>query len=209
MVNNMKKIILILVLVLAAFMCFTACDLGNGEQSSFDDYENLNKMLTMNYSQITVTVKTEFDTELELTSSFVISYLENETTVDYKVERFTQMSADKPINGTKVTLEGQAIVKDNVVTMKDSSGKDVNIIADIAAASQMGFYFKEENFDNIDLSGIYFRADVVDVYAFMGEAIHCDDMRIEATFVESFNDIKLTYTEENGTRVECKYEFEM
>lgn len=195
---KVKKIILTIMAVLMCIMCFTACD---EETPAFNEYENLNKMLKLDYSKITLTVTDRFDEETSLTSKYVMSYSGKNVTVDYTVERFNQISLDTPNTGVKSTVTGQAVIENGSVV--SNSG---NVII-TPAVENIDLNFKEEYFENAELTGLYLRADVNDASSFMKNSISCEDMKVYAEFLDAFYQIKVTYTNEKGNSVEYNYEF--
>ncbi len=196
---EIKKILLMIMAVLICVMCFTACE---EESSASKEYENLNKMLKSYYSKITLTVTDKFDEETSLVSKYEMSYSDKTVTVDYTVERFNQISLDKPNESVKSTIIGEAVIE-NGSSVTLNSG-DVVITSDIA---DIDFDFKEEYFENAELTSLYLKADVKDANSFMKTSLSCKDMKVYAEFFDAFYQIKVTYTIENGTQVEYNYEF--
>lgn len=194
----MKKRILTLVAVATAACCLSACTDG----SAADEYAKLNEMLNANYSQVVLTVTDAFDEDTSLKSEYVIKYSESSVTVNYTVEKFAESSLDNPSTDLKLTLIGEAVINDGVVV--PVSGDDINLTPDIA---RTGFTFKGEYFENAELAGIYFTADVKNASAFLGSQLTCTGMKVEATFLEVFYDINVTYTSASGSRVEFNYVF--
>lgn len=182
-----------------AAACAAALSLGACTTAS-DEYAPLNAMLDLNYSKIILTVTDTFDDTASLISVYEMEYSEVGVTVKYSVERFTELSLDAPAASDKTTLTGTAQIKDGAVT----GGENVNLPATIA---DTGFTFKGEYFENAELEGTYLKADVKNVSGFMGTEIVCSDMKVFATFLDSFYDITVTYTGENGNAVECVYKF--
>lgn len=192
----MKKSILMIAAAGAAACVLGACSSSCGSGSS--EYEQLNSMLAENYSEITLTVTDTFDDDLSLKSEYVFKYSESKITVEYSVERLAELSLDSSV-GLKTTIEGTAVIKDGKVT----GGEDVGITAEMASPK---FTFKEENFENITLTGVYFKADVKNVGSFLGLALNCTDMKVYAEFLEVFYSIDISYTQ-NGNKVEYNYVF--
>ena len=157
-------------------------------------------MSIINYSKIILTVTDTFGEDSSLKSEYVLEYSEVGVTVKYSVERFNNVSIDAPAASDKITLTGTAQIKDGAVT----GGENVNLPATIA---DTGFTFKGEYFENADLTGVYLKADVKNASGFTGTEIVCSDMKVFATFLDSFYDITVTYTGENGNAVECAYKF--
>lgn len=182
-----------------AAACAAALSLGACTTAS-DEYAPLNAMLDLSYSKITLTVTDTFDDSASLISVYEMEYSDGGVTVKYSVERFTELSLDAPAANEKTTLTGTAQIKDGAVT----GGENVNLPATIA---DTGLTFKGEYFENADLTGVYLKADVKNASGFTGTDIVCSDMKVFATFLESFYEITITYTGENGNAVECVYKF--
>lgn len=190
----MKKKIFAVAVACAAALSLGACTTAS------DEYAPLNAMLDLSYSKIILTVTDTFDESAFLTSEYVLEYSDGGVTVKYSVERFTEISIDAPAASNKITLKGEALIKDGAVT----GGENVNLPATIA---DTGLTFKGEYFENAELEGTYLKADVKNVSGFMGADIVCSDMKVFATFLDSFYEITVTYTGENGNAVECGYQF--
>lgn len=190
----MKKTIFAVAAACAAALSLGACTTAS------DEYAPLNAMLDLNYSKIILTVTDTFGEDSSLKSEYVLEYSEVGVTVKYSVERFNNVSIDAPAASDKITLTGTAQIKDGAVT----GGENVNLPATIA---DTGFTFKGEYFENADLTGVYLKADVKNASGFTGTEIVCSDMKVFATFLDSFYDITVTYTGENGNAVECAYKF--
>lgn len=193
----MKKQLIMIATIGVAVCCLGACK----KASNGNEYDALNSMLDANYSNIELTVTDTIDENLALTSLYTISYAQSEITVKYSVEKLTEISLDNPTSGIKTTLIGEAVIKDGSVTI---NGDDAGITADIA---EMKLTFKSDYFTNTQLTGNYLKADVKNVSAFLGSQISCTEMKVNATFLEVFYDIQITYTAESGSKVEYKYVF--
>ena len=186
-------------------MCvLTACGGSNNPDPSPDnsiknEYDNLNSMLALSYSEIKITVDNTFTEEdITLESVYTVKYAQSKITVEYKVERFAPVSLDNPTGGLKTVLSGTAEIKDGVISQNDAG-----ITADIATLS---LNFKEEYFENAELTSMYFKAGVKDAGGFMGTDIKCTDMRVQATFLDCFYDMTVSY-KQVGHEVEYKYLF--
>lgn len=199
---KIKKILLIVMAVLLLLTCFTACDDGEQQKPANNEYEFLDKMLELNYSKITLTITNKFDEETSLVSQYVMSYSGETVTVDYTIERFNQISLDKPNTEVKYTITGQTLIKDGVSATVDDG--NVVITPEIA---EVNFSFKEEYFENAELTSLYLKANVKDANSFMQKSLTCNDMKVYAEFLDAFYQIKVNYTNENGTQVEYNYEF--
>ena len=194
----MKKSILMIAAAGVAACCLGACSSSCGKKGDSKKYDQLNSMLAVNYSQISLTVTDTFDDNTSLKSEYVFKYSESEITVEYSVERFSQLSLDASTE-FKTTFEGTAVIKDGKVT----GGEEVGLTAAMASPK---FTFKEENFENITLTGVYLQADVKNVGAFCGLALGCTDMKIYAEFLQIFYNIEISYTQD-GNSVVYKYVF--
>ena len=196
----MKKFLMLAALGTAA-CCLGACSCSKDKSSGPDGYEQLNSMLAMSYSSISLTVTDTFSDGLSLKSEYVINYSESEITVEYSVERFTEISLDAPSDGVKTTLEGTAVIKGGVVTGGEEAGITANMASPI-------FNFKEAYFENATLTGAFFTADVKSTSSFLGFALSCTDMKVRCEFLEFFYSIEISYTKD-GNRVEYEYIFKI
>lgn len=195
----MKKFLLTAALCLPLCL-FSACDVG--ELSETDGYAMLNDMLGAVYSQITLTVTDTFDEETFLKSEYVITYTDGAANVRYRVERFAELGGETETEDIKTVLTGQAVMKDGKLQPVEGDAPDVS------PNFTGGLAFKAEYFENADLGEVYLQADVKDPAAFLGDpALSCDDMHVEAVFLDLFISIEIVYTAEDGSRVECVYEF--
>ncbi len=201
----MKKWFIMLPAVCAALFAFAACG-GN-------TLDPLNAMLDLDYSQIVLTVKntfaedlpsTDFDEEMSLTSVYEITYAGDAANVHYVVERFAKidgMVVDESL-AVPETYEGEALFEKGVLVSKTDDG--VSIPDNI---SGIGFDFQDKYFKNVQLEDMYFIADVSDPGAFMGSRINCTDMKVKAIFLDSFYNIIISYTSNEGTAVDITYDF--
>ena len=200
----MKKLIALICAVCALVCVLTACGEPKNpdpspDSSVKDEYDNLNSMLALSYSEIEITVDNTFTEEdITLESVYTVKYAQSKITVEYKVERFAEISFENPTGGLKTVLSGTAEIKDGVISQNDAG-----ITADIATLS---INFKEEYFENAELTSMYFKAGVKDASGFMGTDINCTDMRAEATFLDCFYDLTVSY-KQAGHEVEYKYLF--
>lgn len=165
------------------------------------EYEELNAKLKLNYSQIVLTVTNEIDEKTVLNSEYTMKFSGGTTTITYSVEQLSELSLDSTAS-EKITLVGEAKVENGNVSYV--SGDSANL--DVLTAGA-GLNFKKEYFANIDLTGVYLDADVTNPGGFMGSALDCTEMKVYATFLVAFYDIKVTYTAQNGNHVEYLYTF--
>ncbi len=199
----MKKKLLLGSFILVAACCgLSACSLspsGNGS----GEYAALNEMLKAHYSEIELTIGTDFG-EDTLESTYIITYGEVLTTVTYSVEEFALFEIAHPDAGGKIVKEGKAtIAGENIIV---DEGEDIGLSAAIA---QLPFDFREDYFDNAELTGVYLNADVKNAAAFTGSALTCTNMKVWAEFLDHFRTIKLTYTDGDGNAVSVQYTFSL
>ena len=192
----MKKSILVIAAVSAVACALSACGKDKGSSGQYDE---LNSMLEMNYSSVTITINNKYTEEnITLKSEYKIEYEHTQTTVEYKVDRFAPILFDDPSADVVTTYEGTAVIKNGVI-----SANDIGLTADIA---KLPIDFKEEYFEGAELTGMYLNADVKDVSGFMGTSIDCTDMHVYAEFLEMFYNITVTY-KQSGHEIEYKYVF--
>lgn len=190
-----KHIPLIMTLCVAAAVC-GGCTTENNEE-----YDKLNAKLKLNYSQIVLTVTNEIDEELVLTSEYTMKFADGGMTVTYSIERLPEVSLDSTAS-EKTTLNGEAKIESGNVTYVQ--GDEVNLDA---LTDGVGLNFKNEYFAHADLTDMYLIADVVNPSGFMGAELKCTEMKVEASFLEIFYDIRVTYLGQNGNRVKYFYAF--
>lgn len=198
---KIKRRIPAIILLCSLFLAFCGC---NTQQSSTEnEYDHINEMLNLNYSQINLTVTNEFAEDAILKSEYSMKFSDGGITVNYCVERFSSLSLDStaPIKTKHV---GEATVSDGKINYVQ--GDEVNLDA---VTEGIGLEFKEEYFDNIDLTGVYIFADVVNPDGFFGSPLACREMKVKATFIEVLIDIKISYLTQDGNRVEYLYLFTM
>ena len=192
----MKKRILMVTAACAAVCVLGACNhKPNG-------YDAINKMLHADYSKIVITVTDTFDESLSLSSEYTIRYFGDGMTVSYSVEKLAPVS-DTSWTEMKTTYTGEVTFQGGVIVSK--SGDEIDLEATDLAMT--GLSFKEEYFENAELTGVYLKADVKDVSGFFGSELACTDMRVEATFLEALYEISVSYTSAVGSAVECQYIF--
>lgn len=194
----MKKQIVAIFTACAAVACLGAC-----KKSSASQYNALNDMLCIDYSEIILTVTDTFGDGISLTGEYVLKPADGGVNVSYSVERFAQMSLDSAAP-EKTTLKGEALVSGDKV---DYLGGDE--IAFPSGFRASGLHFKKEYFLNADLTGNYLKADVKNGGEFLGAAINCTDMKVFATFLEVFYEIEITYKSEEGHSIEYRYQFNL
>ena len=187
----MKKLILVLAAVCAALCCLTACNSVG--------YDDLNLKIKLNYSAVTLTVIDKYDANTSLISNYYMEFSEDKVTVNYGIERFTEISLEKPSEFVKPVLQsGTAVIKNGVV---------VSGALDVSGVLPDGFEFKKEYFENAELTKSSFFADVKEAAAFLGTEITCTHMKVSASFGKAFNSITVTYTGGSGNNVEYRYAF--
>ena len=195
----MKKSILTIAAIASAACALAACNSSRGNSQS-DEYQKLNDMLNASYSKIAITVTDTFIEEgVTLKSEYTLNYSESEITVNYKVERFAQISLDSPATDVKTTYTGTATIKDGKVT----GGEEVGLSADIA---ETGLTFKKEYFENATVTGVFMQAEVSDTSAFLGSEVESNDMTVYAEFLNVFFNIEINYTQ-NKNKVKYEYVF--
>ncbi len=191
-----KKIFAGLAVVAVACCGLAGCSLT--PDSTEDGYEFLNEMLKVSYSRIVLTVENDFG-EDKLTSVYTMVYGEDAVTVSYSVERFAPLSsAVGPIE----TKTGMIEIAGGEVTVTE--GDDIGLTAAVAA---LPFDFRAEYFENADLGGNFFYADVKDSAGFLGEQVACTEMKIQANFGEVFSSIAVRYAASSGEEVRAAYSF--
>lgn len=191
-------------LIPAVTVLCAAAVLGGCKTKQNNEYDALNKMLDHDYSQIVLTVTNDFGGDAVLVSEYTMKFSEGGATVNYSVERFSELSLGSAV-AEKTTLTGEATVIGGKVTYV--SGDEVDLSAVTASG---GFDFQEKYFENADLTGVYFKADLKNASAassFLHTDVQCTDMKVFATFLNHFYNIQITYKSESGSLVEYNYDF--
>lgn len=183
-------------ILIAACCSLAGCSLSLGGEKEGDDYAFLNEMLKGSYSQIVLTVENDFDGDT-LTSRYTIAYGES-ITVTYTVEEFALLSSAEEIvtKSGKVTIAGGEVIS--------TEGDDIGISADVAT---LPFEFKESYFENAELGGNFFNADVEDAVGFLGRQIVCTEMTVQANFGDGFSSLTIGYRASADERVKATYTF--
>lgn len=197
---KIKKLIPVIVAVCVSAAVLSGC---GGRRSSSKEYKELNAKLDRNYSQIVLTVTNTFEEESILVSEYTMKFSDGGMTVNYSVERFSELSLDSAAPA-KTTLVGEAVVAGGKVTYVQ--GEEVSLDAVTAG---IGFDFQKEYFENVELTGVYLKADVKNPSKFMRSELTCTEMKVNATFLEAFYDIQITYRAQNGSHVEYLYVFSL
>ena len=182
-------------------LCVAAAVVGGCTTGNAKEYDALNEKLNHKYSQIVLTVTDAFDENSVLKSEYTMTFPSGAMKVNYSVERFAELSLDF-VADQKTTLVGEATVAGGNIVYGDGDKVDLT-----ALASGTGLNFKEEYFANIDLTGMYLKADVTNPGGFTGTELNCTGMKVNATFLEVFYTIQITYTAQNGNAVEYLYTF--
>ncbi len=177
--------------------------MGACGKTESESYDSLDEMMQMHYSRIDVTVTNTFDEETSLKSEYVVSYSGERITVTYSVEKFSGLEIDGSLPGFKTTLKGEAVIENGEINV---SGDEVELPL---AVTKPAFTFRRNYFKNAKLTGVYFIADVKEsgTSGFFGATLPATDMKVKATFLEVFHDMRITYTAAGGNEVEYKYTF--
>lgn len=197
----MKKQFFVLAAATIAVCSLAACDNKNSSNEK-NQYDSLNTMLDASYSQIVISVTDVFDENITLSSVYTIKYGGSNVKIEYSVEKLAEISLDAPTSDVKITFTGEATITGTVI----EGGSEVGLTA---ADARVGLTFKEEYFENTKLGGSFLKADVKDPSGFLGLELTCSDMKVDATFLDAFLNIKITYVSESGGSVEYKYVFSM
>ncbi len=193
----MKRMIPILAAVCAAVCCLGACG-----KSKSDSYDSLDEMMKMHYSQIDVSVTDTFDENSSLKSEYKISDSGESITVTYAVEKFSFFELNGPLPDFKTTVRGEAVIENGAVV--SVNGDEIELPLTV---TKPGFTFKKKYFANAKLTDAYFIADVKEPNRFFDTNISCSNMKVKATFLKVFHEIRITYTSASGSEVEYKYMF--
>lgn len=199
---KMKKFIPVFTVLCIAAAAVSGCKTKSNDGVR-DKYDGLNTMLAMNYSKVVLTVENDYGEET-LESIYTMSFYDGGMTVEYSVERFSEVSIDSSAQ-LKTAVVGEARIEGGEITYID--GEPVSLEAVTAVG---GLNFKKEYFENADLTENYLIADVKDPSGFIGSEIICTDMKVKAIYLYSlntFNSINITYKTQSGNSVKYLYKF--
>ena len=186
-----------------AIIGIAACCLGACKKTNNSEFDSLNKMLEVSYSQLQITVTDTFDENTYLKSEYAVTYSADTATVNYSVEQFVEISLDSPAStGVKTTLTGVAVVQYDTVSV---TGDEVDL--DFYAIAYPKLTFKKDYFKNIRLTDVYLIADVKSPSDFLGSQIDCSNMTIRTLFSDAFENIQINYTSSKGNQVKYTYIF--
>ena len=194
----MKKSVFALATIGIAVCCLGACKTKDVDEQ----YNELNAMLQANYSEIVIRMTDTFDKDTSLTEEYRMSYSSTTVFVEYSVERFVEISIDNPSSDLKTELKGIATIKDGSISF---NGDEVpGMTADIANIS---LNFNKSYFAKAEFEDKSFTADVSSPSGFMGSALLCTNMKVNAAFDEVFSSIQISYTSPSGSQVKYSYTF--
>ena len=181
--------------------CATAAIFGGCTTDDSAKYDELNAKLDLEYSQIVLKVTNTYDTDSVLTSQYTIKHVEGMVTVNYSIERFAEVSLDSATD-EKTTIVGEAVVMGENVIYIDGEKAPLD-----ALTTGTGLRFKQEYFVNATLTDGSLQADVSNPSGFMGALLNGTSMKVNATFGDALNEIKITYLAQGGYQVEYLYAF--
>ncbi|MDE6059291.1 MAG: hypothetical protein K2G44_04540 [Clostridia bacterium] len=194
---KIKKLIPVMMALCVGTAVFSGC----GSYSK--EYAELNAKLDLNYSQVVLTVTNDFGEGAVLTSEYTMKFSDGSMTVNYGIERFSELSIDSTAPA-KTKLVGEAVIADGKVSYVQGEEANLDVVK-----SGVGINFKESYFKNVELTGMYLKADIKNPSGFMGSELSCTEMKVYATFLEIFYKIEITYRAETGNFVEYLYVFSL
>ena len=199
----------------------SACGKKDNKNSSNSGNENkteivktecnkINQLLKVNYSQLTIEIKTD-DSKVSLTSSYEISSKDDVYTVKYSYDKLNSFTIDD--NG-KIEDPPSQYIETNVVNMKIQNGVIIEQDGDTPEnleldkiTSNPGFKFDESYFSNEMVLNSNFTANVKNVKDFMGQEVDCSNMRVTVIYSSSsLSSITLEYIS-SGKDVKISYNF--
>jgi hypothetical protein len=210
----MKKAVCLILLLGLLLTCVISCGSNNdGAQASDDQkndasdvYEKLNKMVSEEYSSLTVRISSDID-GVTLESVYSFNRTSSQEEMSYRIEQLSSFVAD---DGTlaapdkqKNTLEGTAIISNG----KISSQKGDKVEIDLASVGLPKFNFKASNFSEITEGSNSFSATVIDATLFMGKAFSGKDLTVSIDFSDSgISKITLCFVDDGASNT-CEYVF--
>ena len=196
----MKKIIFVVVILLLATLCLTACE------QPVSQYDKFATMVSQSYSQIKmdITVKNSAD-DGKLVSSIVCNNIDSSNKiVVYVLQEYTTFD----INGDTITApNAQIVTKSGAITfannqVSEQTGDAVDY--DFSKLGKLNMKFDKSYFANAVIDGHAFTADVTNMAQFLGTQIAgATNVKISVD-VQTYNSITLSYTA-NGSDVTITY----
>lgn len=198
-------------MLIGSLLCCTAC--GQPEQPPQEDgLAAVEQLFRLDYSDVLLTVTDTFGEGLSLSAEYRLFPTEGGFTATYRVERFIDLSkeekggdslrSDDPLRPVKRVISGSVAVQEGNVALIE--GEEAGLPAALLGT---GLSFREQFFENAELTGVFFRADVKDPSGFLGTPSAASGMKVEVAFLEVLLSLEITYTSEAGSAVVYEYEF--
>lgn len=192
-----KRILLVVIALVLALACLTAC-VDNG-----GTYSTINKLLEVDYSKVIVDVTTDIN-GVELTGKYILTFDGDVTNIKFDYEELNELSFDGDNSGFKKPISGTAVVRNGVV-ISSSQEADLNT----AQLNFTGLSFKPAYFKNVTATSKEFEADVVSVSGFLGASqLNASNMRVKVEyFSAAIVQININYLSSEGAEVSISYKF--
>ena len=184
----MKKFLLV-AMCLLTLVCLCACQ--------DDIYKQMNDVLAADYAEIAVSIETTKGSDT-LTSSVTVKNSDGKSTVTYRIEKFTEISADQIPDSYKTVHSGTVQIVDGVET------GDVLQGISFAKFAYPSYNFRKEYFEKEKFQDGVFTAEVFAPKMFMKDDINCTDMTVEFHYESEQKVLTLCYLE-NGVSVKVTY----
>ena len=187
----MKKVLLVAICALL-LVCLCACQ----EENLYDE---LNKVVSGAYAQVDVSVQITKGND-QLNSTFVVKNQDGKSIIDYHIEKFAQISADKVPDDYKTEQNGTVEVVGNQVTGDVLSDVSFQNIAK-APYRFNADYFADAKFEN----GV-FTAKVVSATNFAADnLLKCTDMTVSFKYQAAEKVLQINYVLDGGVSVQIVY----
>lgn len=187
----MKKVLLVLVCVLT-LVCLCACNA--------DEYKNLNKLMSGNYSEIKITVETSKGDNDKLTSTVTVTNENGKSFVKYHIEKFAEITADQIPTDYKTIFGGEVEIENGVET------GDVLDDISFVGVNSLPYHFAKDYFENATFKDGVFTANVTSAKLFTGNSsLSCSDMTVKFNYTASRKTLTINYVLSGGVEVQLTY----
>ena len=186
----MNKIYIALFLIFALLICLPACEQKIEENPEFEILESL---CNNDYSSYSISIVIE-SSKGTLTENYAVAVNEGDYTVNYRVERFSEFTANQ--DGISVP--------NNYITVNEGT-----LTGEEAASYKLPtFKFSYSCLESEKIIGRTFKANITSLEKFMGKALDEQEASVVVEYTaSSVKTIEITYTTQNNTSVQITYTF--
>ncbi|MCM1194846.1 MAG: hypothetical protein NC099_00840 [Corallococcus sp.] len=201
-----KKLICLLLVLLLALVCLSAC-----EQNDAVRLTEINRLLRLDYSEIEIEVLTEIENNVQLEGKYKVTRLSNgDTKVEYKYESINDFEIENGVitapDEFKSVYTGTAIVRNGVVA--EHNGAEISD-GDITKYATFSLTLRNSCFRKTNVNTNRFQAFVANgkEKELFGEDFDGNDARIAVEFTDkAITMMEITYYR-SGAKVTAYYVF--